>query len=101
MKSNGQCGDGKFSEFVLVLDESDSIDEQEWIDVKKFAKEIVKKVGISANGNRGAVVSFSDEAEARIRCNNHTDTNAFAHDIEKLERRGEFTNIEDGLIKGI
>ena len=89
-----------FSEYVLVLDESDSIGDSDWRIVLEFAEQIVRKVGISANGNRAAVASFSRHGRSRIKCNEYTSTNSLANAILKLDKVDEYTNLEDGLIKG-
>ena len=90
-----------FSEFALVLDESKSITSDDWKDVKKFASEIVQKVGLSSYGNRAGIASFSDRARIRITCKQHNNTKDFTKAIDGFERHGTYTNMEDGLIKGI
>eukprot|EP00111_Clytia_hemisphaerica_P017159 TCONS_00050815-protein len=89
-----------FSEFALVLDESKSIQPDDWKAVKNFASEIIQTVGISAAGNRAGIASFSDEARIRITCKEHDNTKDFEKAIEGLNQTGDYTNMEDGLIKG-
>ena len=96
----GQSGKCTFSEYVFVLDESQSITIKEWGLVKEFTQNIVKKVGISPDGNRAAVASFSDKGRFRVHCSPYKTTTTLLMEIEALTQQGEYTNLEDGLIKG-
>ena len=83
------------------MDESKSIQAKDWEEVKNFANQIIDTVGISANGNRAGIASFSDEARIRITCKAHDNTKDFVKAINGLEQKGTYTNMEDGLIKGM
>lgn len=60
----------------------------------------MEKVGVSPDGNRAAVTSFSESGRYRIHCSFEKNQKTFLEEIRHLDQKGEYTNMEDGLAKG-
>ena len=82
-----------FTEFVLLLDESESISDENWKIVKTFSKKLVTAIGISEHGNRAGVASFAKAARIRINCNEYSTTESLVNAIDSLDRNGKFVKI--------
>jgi len=70
------------------LDESESIDGDDWETVKTFSKRLIKAVGVSKFGNRAGVASFAADARIRIKCDQHSTTESFVNAIDALDQKG-------------
>jgi von Willebrand factor type A domain. len=74
---------------VLLLDESETINNDNWKIVKTFSKKIVEAVGVSQTGNRAGVASFAKAARIRINCDEHLTTKSLVDAIDSLDRKSK------------
>ena len=82
-------------DFVLVLDDSSSIDTSNSVEaVKSFAKAIVSGFDLGDDASRFAVVTFA--SDATLRTGLSTDPDEINDAIDQLTGSG-FTSISDGL----
>ena len=64
---------------------------------KKFLKEVVGAFGISSNGSRAGVITFSLRAEHSIKMKDHTDINSFNAAVDVIPLMGLTTRIDRAL----
>ena len=73
----------------MLLDESETINDDNWKIVKTFSKKLVTAIGVSKSGNRAGVASFAKDARIRINCNEYSTTESLVNAIDSLDRNGK------------
>uniref|UniRef100_A0A7M5XM36 VWFA domain-containing protein n=2 Tax=Clytia hemisphaerica TaxID=252671 RepID=A0A7M5XM36_9CNID len=87
------------SEVVVTLDLSDTITIEELKQVKNFVKNVGKELSKNKD-NRVGVASFAETAKSEAECSTGTIRyDQFSSQVNAIQKYGEFTNIEAGLLK--
>ena len=79
-----------------MLDSSGSL-ENDYSKEKDFLKALAASFGVSKNGARAGVVTFSSDAEHSIKLNDHFDLASFNDAVEKIPLFGQQTRIDKAL----
>ena len=86
---------------VFLLDSSGTISDKQWNKIQKFTEELARGLKVNADGNKGAIVTFSDNAQAAVRCDSTNTLKEFLIEVRNLTRGNAFTNIIDALRVGL
>ena len=84
-----------------MLDESGSVNWNNWLKEEEFTKVIAKEVEVGLKGGRAAVITFNSNALLKIKFNSHLNYNSFASAVDRLNQRRGGTNIITALNKGL
>ena len=84
-----------------MLDESGSVNGNNWLKEEEFTKVIAKEVEVGLKGGRAAVITFNGNALLKIRFNSYLNYNSFARAVDRLNQRRGGTNIITALNKGL
>ena len=85
----------------FILDESGSLDHFEFEKEKNFVKNVAQLINIKRDEGRAAVITFDDEIRLDIEFSDNEDYNSFATDVNRLYRRGGYTDIIGALEGGL
>lgn len=86
---------------VFLLDSSGTISDSQWNKIQKFTEELASGLKVNDDGNKGAVVKFSNTAQVAVLCDSTNTLNEFLKEIRNLIRGDVFTNIIDALRVGL
>lgn len=86
---------------VFLLDSSGTISDSQWNKIQKFTEELASGLKVNDDGNKGAVVTFSNTAQVAVLCDSTNTLNEFLKEIRNLMRGDVFTNIIDALRVGL
>ena len=87
-------------DLAFVLDDSSSVDEEEFSDVIKFVTYTIDAFpGISARGTRVGLVTFSSDARIAMAFDRYHQREQLIDAVENLSRKGGKTYINKGLDK--
>ena len=78
------------------MDSSGSLAE-EYDKEKNFIKALASTFGISKNGSRASVITFSEFSEHSIKLNDHDNIHTFNKAVEEIPLMGSITRIDDAL----
>ena len=81
----------------FVIDESRSINEQEWITVLNFVKMIAAAIKLSPTEGHAAVVAFDHDSRHPITFNQFQTLNGFENAVDMLNQTGRGTRIGNAL----
>ena len=84
-----------------MLDESGSVNWNNWLKEEEFTKVIAKEVEVGLKDGRAAVITFNSNALLKIKFNSHLNYNSFASAVDRLNQRRGGTNIITALNKGL
>ena len=84
-----------------MLDESGSVSATNWRKEELFTKQIAQMANIAPTGGRASVVTFHSRANLDITFNRHTNYNAFASNVDRLNQYRGGTNIIKALRMGL
>jgi len=88
----------RISDIGFVLDSSGSL-VKEYHKEKDFLKRVAKMFGISEDGHRAGVVTFSYDTELSIKFNTHYDQASFESAVDAIPFLGQSTRIDKALTK--
>ena len=91
------------SNIALVLDRSESINNEEWEKAKEFSKIILEKINITKTGNKAGIATFSTRSSIIFNCSAYTDLLSIMTAVDQIERKSQdnrMTNIQAGLENG-
>ena len=80
----------------FILDSSGSL-KNDYSKEKDFLKSLAATFGISANGSRAGIVTFSYYSEHSIKLNDFTDISSFIAAVDKIPLMGSTTRIDKAL----
>ena len=80
----------------FILDSSGSL-RSEYGKEKNFLKALATSFGVSANGSRAGVITFSYYTEHSIKLSDHTDVASFNAAVDKIALMGSTTRIDKAL----
>lgn len=80
----------------FLLDSSGSIT-NDYQNEKDFLKSVVLSFGISQDGSRASVITFSHHVEHSIKFKDHTDINSFNTAVDAIPLMGSITRIDKAL----
>ena len=80
----------------FILDSSGSL-RRDYSKEKDFLKALAATFGVSSNGSRAGVVTFSHHAEHSIKLNEHTDLTSFDAAVDSIPLMGSTTRIDKAL----
>ena len=86
---------------VFLLDSSGTISDSQWNKIRNFTEELASGLKVNGDGNKGAVVTFSDTAQVAVRCDSTNTLDEFLKEVQNLTRGDVFTNIMDALRVGL
>ena len=84
------------ADVAFILDSSGSL-RAEYFKEKDFLKELMASFGISKDGSRGAVVTFSFYAEHSIKFRDYEDMKSFSEAVDNIPLMGSTTRIDKAL----
>lgn len=73
---------------VFLLDSSGTISDSQWNKIQKFTEELASGLKVNDDGNKGAVVTFSNTAQVAVLCDSTNTLNEFLKEIRNLIRGG-------------
>ena len=79
-----------------ILDSSGSL-KNDYQNEKNFLKSLATAFGVSQDGSRSGVVTFSFNAEHSIKMNDHTDVQSFNDAVDAIQLMGMTTRIDKAL----
>ena len=80
----------------FILDSSGSL-RNNYEQEKEFLKSLAKTFGVSSNGSRAGVVTFSYFSEHSIKLSDHSDIASFNRAVDKIPLMGSTTRIDKAL----
>ena len=80
----------------FILDSSGSL-RRDYGKEKDFLKTLAATFGVSTNGSRAGVVTFSYYTELSIKMNDHSDISSFSQAVDKIPLMGSTTRIDKAL----
>lgn len=80
----------------FVLDSSGSL-RKDYSKEKDFLKALAATFGVSSNGSRAGVVTFSYYTEHSIKLNDHSDIGSFSRAVDRIPLMGSTTRIDKAL----
>ena len=84
-----------------MLDESGSVNSNNWQKEEQFTKVIAKMANIKPDGGRASVITFAGNAHLDIKFKAYQNYNSFARAVDNLRQSRGGTNIIRALNKGL
>uniref|UniRef100_T2MJF2 Collagen alpha-6(VI) chain n=1 Tax=Hydra vulgaris TaxID=6087 RepID=T2MJF2_HYDVU len=83
-------------DIVFLLDSSGSL-RKYYQNEKDFLKSVISAFGVSFNGTRAAVITFSYHAQLSIKLNKYSNLNSFKEAVDNIVLMGSTTRIDKAL----